>query len=184
MRRLLSIIIIAAMALSLGLAAAEEGYRIIRCEDQGFSTLCNPKCEVDYHPDAGVTISTGEGDAGAVVRMNYAEGGTWTPEIAKNYLDNVYAEQLEREFDDDLINPGSYRVFPIVGHQLHGKISTYRDEDDIGLRLCMFDLRDDGFVQFDAWCDENSLEDALKIIGVAAGNLQPDPHYYDKQMGK
>ena len=184
MRRLLSIIIAAAMALSLGLAAAEEGYRIIRCEDQGFSTLCNPRCEVDYHPDAGVTISIDEGDANAMVRMNYAEGGTWTPEIAKNYLNNVFAEELEREFDDDLISPGSIRVFPIVGHQLHGRIATYRDEGSVGLRLCMFDLRDDGFVQFDAWCDENSLEDALKIIGVAAGNLQPDPRYYDKQMGK
>ena len=181
MRKTLALFIALLFALSAIGASAEEPVqmRIVKCPEQGFSTLCRPEYDYYFHPDGGLTIWLGEPEVSSSVTMfkTDAPGSDFDSEY---YFRNVYSANLASSYGDDLIDPGEYTVYSLGGRQMPGQMSMYMVDGEVRLRFCAYDLRDDCFVRYDGVSGgaDSDIEQMLTAVAVAVGNFQPDPDYY------
>ena len=181
MKKTMAILAILALLFACA-AAAEEGnvvMRIVSCPEQGFSTLIRPEYNYDYHPDGGLTIWLGEPEESPSVSMFMVDE---PGEIfdADYYFQNVYANLLKTTYGDDLLDAGSYETFTLSGREMPGRLSLYLRDGEVRMRFCAYDLRDDCFVRYEAFCpgDTDLMQKTLTAVAVAVGNFQPDPDYY------
>ena len=166
--------------------AQEEQVRmqIISCPDQGFSTLCREEYGQTYTPDGGVTIFLGEEDKRPFVSIfkTDAPGNEFDSDY---YFANVYLQTLRGTYGDALIDEGETSLYSLSGREMPGRMVRYLDQNDgeICVRFCAYDLRDDCFVRYEAFCEDYDevLMKTLTAVAVAVGNFQPDANYYSDQ---
>ena len=181
MKKMMAVLLTLALLFACAALAEEEkiAMRIVSCPEQGFSTLCRPEYDYDFHPDGGLTIWLGEPEVSSSVTMfkTDAPGSDFDSEY---YFRNVYSANLESSYGDDLIDPGEYTVYSLGGRQMPGQMSMYMVDGEVRLRFCAYDLRDDCFVRYDGVSGgaDSDIEQMLTAVAVAVGNFQPDPDYY------
>ena len=161
--------------------AQEEQVRmqIISCPEQGFSTLCREEYGQTYTPDGGVTIFLGEEDKRPFVSIfkTDAPGNEFDSDY---YFENVYLPTLRGTYGDALIDEGETSLYSLSGREMPGRMVRYLDQNDgeICVRFCAYDLRDDCFVRYEAFCEDY---DEVLMKTLTVGNFQPDANYYSDQ---
>ena len=172
-----------ALAMLLGCAALAEGegtaMRIVTCPEQDFATLCRPEYTYDLHPDGGLTLMLDGTDDGARVSI-FKTDAPGSGFDADYYFNNTYPSLLNYSYGDNLLNPGDYTVYTLSGREMPGMLSLYSRLGETWMRFCAFDLRDDCFVRYEAFCPgvDTDMERTLTAVAVAVGNFQPDAGYY------
>ena len=181
MKKTMALLLILVLALSVSAAFAEEepvAMRIVECPEQGFATLCKPDYDYYFTPDGGITIELGpeDGDPWVSIFKTDAPGADFDAEY---YLTNVYRQQIAGSADE-IVNDGDYSVFTLGGKEMPGILVMYLTDGEGRCRFCAYDLQDDYFVRYEAGsqADDASIEQALTVLAVAAGNFQPDASYY------
>ena len=182
MRKTLALFIALLFALSAIGASAEEPVqmRVVKCPEQGFSTLCKPEYTYDFHPDGGLTLYLDEPDADPSVNI-FKTDGPGADFDAEYYLNNVYPS-LVASYGDQVLSAGEYNVYTLSGRQMPGRMSMYVNDGEGRFCFCCFDLRDEYFVRYEVFCPQvdTAIERALTAMAVAVGNFQPDAEYYAK----
>lgn len=183
MRKGILMILAALLAAILCVGAPAEtdpvAMRIVSCEEQGFSTLCRPEYDYDYHPDGGVTLYLGAPDSEPMMTI-FKTDAPGSGFDAAYYFNNVYPSALEASCDE-VLSPGEYTTLSLVGRELPGRMAACLEDGVQKFRLCAVDLREDCFVRYEVLCaeDDIEIEQALTALAVAVGNFQPDAGYYN-----
>ena len=179
---LLILAVLLAAALCVGAPAEDEpvAMRIVSCEEQGFSTLCKPEYDYDYHPDGGVALYLGEPDSEPMVTI-FKTDAPGSDFDAAYYFNNVYPSALEVSCDE-VVSPGEYTTLSLAGRELPGRMAVCLEGGVQKFRLCAMDLREDCFVRYEVFCaqEDIEIEQALTALAVAVGNFQPDAGYYNR----
>lgn len=185
MRKKIPFIFAALFALMLCFTAHAEddmvAMQIISVPEQNFSTLVSPDYVYSFTPDGGLTIYLDpSADKPCVTVFKTDAPGSGFD--AEYYFKNVYTPSIADEYGDNLINGGSYKEYPIAGRTMPGQMCTFISDGKTGLRFCVYDLYDTFFVRYEAFCDEDHIDETLGTLGIAAGNFQPDAEYYNKEI--
>ncbi|MBQ3424233.1 MAG: hypothetical protein IJH38_03445, partial [Clostridia bacterium] len=140
--------------------------------EQGFSTRLPAGCSWDYTPDGGLTIRVGAGENAPWVRLfrTEAPGSEFD---ARSYFDNVFTPQMRSDLGGALLKVGSYASNNIAGIEMPGVQYTYLNNGRLRKCLCMYDLREDGFVRYEARYYEEEQDACLLALALAAVNYQP-----------
>ena len=180
MKRILTGLVLLALV-ACGAAAGEEqvAMRIVTCPEQGFSTLCRPEYDYDFHPDGGLPIALREGDDAPWVGIfkTDAPGADFDAEY---YLTHVHGDLVESSYADEMIAAGECTTVSLGGKELPGRMFTYTVDGEGEFCLCAIEVEDDYFVRYEVVCHQYDIEieDSLTALAVAVGNFQPDPDYY------
>jgi len=171
------------LALIAFCAAAEEeqaAMRVVACSEQGFSTLCRPEYDYDFHPDGGLTITLREGDDAPWVSIfkTDAPGADFDVEY---YLTHTYGDLVESSYADEMID-AKCTTLSLGGKELPVRMFTYIVDGEGEFCLCAIELQDDYFVRYEMVCHryDIEIEAALTALGEAVGNFRPDPDHYSK----
>ena len=166
----------------IGDSAGESGdgtveYKPLVCEELGFSTLTAPSLD-GYYAEGGFYIDLGSNDDSPWVMIAYAEGGSNDEAANRNYIQNVFAPSLCDEVDGDLIQTDPVNWYTIAGVEMLGAMFTYQLNGRDRTCFCLRQLRDDGFVEYQARYYADDSQDCLAVLCIAAHYFQPDPYYY------
>ena len=207
MRRIISLLLAALLALTLtagalaegaldagikgleaGLGLPEDGVnedaavigdattdlQVVSVPEQGFTTKLPAGVEWYFHPDGGLTIEVGSGDYDPWISIFRAEDAPGSQFDYESFFNNVYTPQMQRDLGSDLLKVGNIVKNNIAGVEMMGVQYTYLREGTVRKNLCMFDLREDGFVNYEASYNEADQDRCLLVLAIAAVNYQPD----------
>ena len=151
--------------------------QIISCPEQNFATLVSPDYVYSYTPDGGLTIYLDENadEPCFTIFKTDAPGSMFNAEA---YFENTYTPLIEGTYGNDLGDAGSFDEYEVAGKTMPGQMCFFQSGGLTGIRFCLFDLEDDYFVRYEVFGNENTAQDAINAMAVAAGNLKPDAWYY------
>lgn len=161
----------------IGDADDTSQFKPLVCEELGFSTLTVPSLD-GYYAEGGYYIDLGNDDDSPWVMIAYAEGGTRDVDSIVYYFTNVYGPQMRDELGSDLIEEGPVTDYTVAGIPMIGAMYTYRINGRERVDLCLFETRDDGFVNYEARYYADDAGDCQAVLCLAAHYFQPDPYYY------
>jgi len=179
MRRWMAGLLAIALLTCAALADDQVAMRIVACPEQDFATLCRPEYDYDFTPDGGLTLELGSDDAFVTIFKTDAPGADFDAEY---FLNNVYANQLRSSYGDDLISVSQCSTISLGGREMPSVMAIYVRNGELRMRFCAYDLREDCFVQYEAFSpqEDEEMQKALTALAVAVGNFQPDADYYSK----
>ena len=180
MRRFISMLVALLLAASMpAVGVAEDGdagYQVVSCPEQGFSTLTAPGLNW-YFEEAGLYIDLGN-DADSPWLMIARADGPGSQFNAQGYFENAFTPQMQDSLGGDLLSVGEFQTYTVSGIQMPGVMYAYTANGRERNCLCVFDLREDGFVRYEARYYADDSEDCLSALAIAAYCYQPDADYY------
>lgn len=177
---LLIALVLALCACGAGLAEdAATGLQIVSCPEHGFSTLTAKSCDC-YFNEVGMNIDIdSDGDPWLLIVRTDDPGSAFDVD---GYFENVMTPQTEEMIEileGELISYSGVQTYTVAGIEMRGGKYTYRDDEGATRgEFILFDLRDDGWVNYELYYDEQDKEDAEAVLIAAAYYYQPDPDYY------
>lgn len=153
--------------------------QIISCPEQNFSTVCRPECTYDFVPDGGLQIKLGDGeDAGYITIFKADAPGS--DFAAETYFNNAWLNMVEASYGEDLLDPGEYTVYPFADQEMPGRMALYLKDGVPQMRYCLYDLEEDYFVRYEAFCvfDEAVLQSTIDDLSTAVRYFEPDAQHY------
>ena len=174
-------VLVLAHVLSVPVFASEDEtvMMIIKCPEQGFSTLCIPGCSYDYTPDGGVSIQLDDAAGGGRVSI-FKTDAPGADFAAETYFENAFIDLVVRSYGDNLLDLGEYTIYPFAGKELPGRMVMFNKDGQTWMRFCLYDLEDDYFVRYEtiSVLDEEKAQNAVDVMSDAIRYLQPDDMYY------
>ena len=162
----------------IGDSAGETGnLKALACPELNFSTLTAPSLD-GYYAEGGFFIDLGDADDAAWVEIARAEGAPGSQFNYQNYFDNVFTPTLRDDLGDALTDVGSIQTYTVSGVEMKGVMYTYRLNGRDRVCFVLFDLREDGFVRYEARYYSDDSEDCLSVLCAAVYYYQPDANYY------
>ena len=152
-------------------------YKPIACEEMNFSTLTAPSLDGHY-AEGSFYIDLGTADDAAWIGIARAEDAPGSQFDYQYYFDNVFTPSLRDNLGSDLIEVGTVQTYTVAGVEMKGVMYTYLLNGRNRVCFVLFDLREDGFVRYEARYYADDSQDCLAALCIAAYYYQPDAYYY------
>lgn len=176
MRRIILLLTVC-MLLPVFAAVQADEVKIVVCEEQGFSTLCDDKYTYDYHPDEGISVYENSPENEPYLLIFRTDSDTFD---AETYFRDEFTPQVEADYGSSLIEAGEFMDYDIAGITLAGQMCIYDADGVTKGRLCLVDVRPDSYIRYETFFSGDQVDEAVGMLTMAAACYQPDPWYYSE----
>ncbi len=152
--------------------------QIVRCPEQGFSTLTDQSYSVEVYGNTGLSIFPSGRGTFPRVSISRLSDRTFDP---KAYLTDTYPEQLRSRYGKDYLGAGAYDLYPMFARNIPGRAYAFVQEGQTLLDMVIFDSDGDGYVRYEAVYPEESGDLALAALGTSVIFYRPEADFYDPQ---
>ena len=180
MRRGLALLIALLMTFTVCSAAAESvdpGMKIVRCPEQGFSTLCDPNYNWSYSDGEGVTIYT-ENDGYIPYAIVYQGEDLLIDAMTIDYIHENVTPYMQKKYGGDLVSYQEYDQYTVGGRNMPAAIYTYRVQGHLVDMLRAYDTQNGHTIAFTAKYLQGQGDATLDALDWAAYYFRPFDDYY------
>lgn len=183
MKKALSLILAVLMVLPL-LAAAEQQHVLVpvRCETQGFTTLCLDNQAWEPFASGGLVFWTDPARRDSYVLVSWSkEADHDDPE---GYFTRFYTPLMQNYYGDRLEGYSDYRVYEVEGIPMPGVQYAWHGEDGrVYITFHLLDLRWEGIVTYSAEYYYEEQQEPMNVLCRCLVGFKPDAASAAKGMG-
>ena len=180
MRKFLSLLIALVLTFTVCSVYAADGdvkYQIVRCPDQGFSTLCSPDYSWTYNSRDGVTIYTEH--EGSIPYVLVYQSEDWIVDaMTIDYIHENYTPHMQKQYGSDLVSYQEYDAYTIGGRSMPAAVYTYRLQGYLIDMVRAYDTQNGHTVIYTAKYIQGRGDATRDALDLAASCFRPWEDYY------
>ncbi len=182
MKKMLSMLLAILLVCALCTAAASADdvqYRVISCEEQCFSTLCDTAFIWTFDENNGVTIYTEHANSIPYVIIYCGEDLLADVE---EYIHEQYTPHMLKQYGDDLVSYEEYDSYTIGGREMTAGVYTYRLQGYLIDMIRAYENVNGHTVAYTAKYIQGQGDATLDALNLAVRQFRPFANYYSSEI--